>query len=216
MLLIFSDRAVFCYHLPSYHVHRLFPPTIYRQKRKKIRYGYDVGVSETLGGFGGLGGREEENRRPRRPWKTSTGANGGFGKNEVLSRFWRRAEHLSTALTTYDWKHMARSPRPGATGLRGSQQQPLAATHVIDRTVVRQQVRLPGVVVPPTLGAMSSRLRAQRGRQLQPTTFALEESCIKTNDSTIPLQKVVGRSDFFYTFNIELGRVDLALHTGVT
>ena len=39
----------------------------------------------------------------------------------------------------------------------------------------------------------------------------MEESRIETNDFTIPRQQVGGRRNL-YTFNIELGGVDLALH----
>ena len=81
--------------------------------------------------------------------------------------------------------------------------------YTIDQNGVRQQVRLPVVVVP---GFGRNRFSAPSSTQQGSTnTFILEESRIETDHFTIPLQQVRGRRDL-YTFNIERGEGELILH----
>ena len=84
--------------------------------------------------------------------------------------------------------------------------------YIIDQIGVRQQVRLPVAVVPGIGRSLFSVPSATE--QGATTIFALEESRIETNDFTIPLQQAGRRRDL-YTFNIELGGVDLALHAEI-
>ena len=86
------------------------------------------------------------------------------------------------------------------------------SVYIIDQIRVRQQVRLPAVVVP---GIGRNRFSVPSGTDQGATTIlALKESRIETNDFTIPLQQVGGHRDL-YTFNIDPGGVDLALHAEV-
>ena len=81
--------------------------------------------------------------------------------------------------------------------------------YIIDQTGVRQQIRLPVVVVPGIGRNLFSVSSATE--QVATTIFALEESRIENNDFTIRLQQVGGRRDL-YTFNIERGEGELILH----
>lgn len=180
----------------------------------------ELSGSETLGLFGALGGGGESTALMAMAEEYED--YGGFGNNGGSVKLLvdsGASEHylddrpgLRERLSDY-----VRLVEPREITTAGNHKLKGVATgtisgYIIDQTGVRQQVRLPVVVVPDIGRNLFSVPSATE--QGATTIFALEESRIETNDFTIPLQQVGGRRDL-YTFNIELGGVDLALHAEV-
>ena len=126
--------------------------------------------------------------------------NDGFGKNDRFIKLLvdiESSEHYldDRPVQQERFSDYVRLVEPREITTAGSDRLKEVATgvisgYIIDQTGVRQQVRLPVVMVPGIGRNLVSVPSATE--QGATTTFALEEPRIDTNDFTIPLQQVGG------------------------